>query len=213
MREIDLIPAEYRQRQRQRRRLVHGVLLASGLIASTAAARIWLDASISRMDAELALLQSEQAETVRQREELETLQGRQAVLTRQLRTLEGLRSGAPAEELFQVVSQALDGDDLWFRRWSFTRAGVTDPDGKAIDTGYFVVASNDRGAEEDWRVETHMSIAGQAMDHGALSQFVQRLLGHPEIRDVRIRRSTLAHQGNRSIVDFDLAVVINRGAR
>ena len=54
-----------------------------------------------------------------------------------------------------------------------------------------------------------MKIAGQAQDHVALSEFVQRLIKQPAIRDVRVRNTSLRRFTLETVVDFDLAIVIN----
>ncbi len=123
--------------------------------------------------------------------------------------LQGLRGGAAEANLFLGIDEALNGDELWFTNWQFRRAGVKDTEGRVVETGYFVVVPEGT-PPESWQVETHMTIAGQAQDHGALSEFVRRLLGRAEIENVRIRRTEVQRYATRSVVAFDLAVVINR---
>jgi len=213
MREIDLIPESYRRQRSQSLwiKIIAGIVL--GLGVTTAAARVWLDSSINQLDADVARLESQQAITSQERDQLAALNADRQSYQEQLYLLKGLRSGAAATSLFGIIDQVLVGDELWFRTWEFRRAGVTNAEGQTVETGYFVVVSDDDQEKDAWRVETHMTIAGQANDHSALSEFVQRLLSHPEIDNVRIRRTELSRYATRSLVDFDLAVVINRQVR
>jgi hypothetical protein len=211
--EVDLIPASYR-RERSRALWIKWIgALTFGLVMTTAGARVWLDSSINTVDAQVARLQMLQTITTGERDQLAALSENQKNYQDQLYLLKGLRSGAATADLFGIIDQALIGDELWFRRWEFRRAGVTNAEGQSVETGYFIVVSNDGTQNDSWRVETHMTIAGQAQDHAALSEFVQRLLSHPEIENVHVRRTELRRYASRSLVDFDIAVIINRQAR
>ena len=213
MREIDLIPGSYRRQRSQKLWLKAFAGLALGLIVTSAVARAWLGSAVNEMEAGIARLQAQQTVTSQERDLLATMTEDRRNYQEQLYLLRGLRSGAAATDLFGIIDQALVGDELWFKSWDFRRAGVTDAEGQAVETGYFVVVSDTGQPNDSWRVETHMTIAGQATDHAALSEFVQRLLGHPEIENVHVRRTELSRYATRSLVDFDLAVVINRQVR
>ena len=210
MREIDLIPASYRAARRQTFLLKALVGVVIGLVTTTAAARVWLDMRIEAIDTEVSSLQARQTITTGERDQLAALTETKRNYEEQLYLLSGLRSGAATTDLFATIDDALIDDEVWFRSWEFRRAGVTNAEGQSIETGYFVVVTDNAADNDTWRVETHMTIAGQALDHAALSRFVQRLLGHPEIENVHIRRTELQRFATRSLVDFDLAVVINR---
>src|SRR5688572_17226955 len=209
MRDIDLIPASYR-RERARAQWIKlvGSALAA-LLLTTAAARIWLGAAVGDLKSEMSSLQSELAVTTQQRARLAALSVDRDRYRQQLYVLEGLRSGTTDTNLLRIVGDAMQGNELWFRNWQFRRAGVTNAEGQPVDTGYFVVVPNQPARSEAWRVETHMTIAGQATDHAALSEFVRRLLAEPEIDAARIRRTEVQQYDARNIVDFDLAVVIS----
>ena len=209
MREIDLVPESYRRQRDQLRwiKLIAGLVV--GLLATTATARMWLGHAVSEVQSEIETLQAQQTITTRERDELAALSAQQTNLQEQLHLLRGLRSGTAATNLFRIIDEALVEDELWFRSWDFRRAGVTDASGQAVETGYFLVVPDGGQQNEAWQVETHMTITGQSQDHATLSAFVTRLLSRPEIEDVRIRRTELHRYDARSLVDFDLAVVIN----
>ena len=213
MREVDLIPASYRRERRHKLWLKTAVGTILGLMVSTGLARVWIDAAVDGVNAEVARLEILQSVTAAERERLALLNLDRQSYDEQLYLLKGLRSGAPATELFGIVEQALIGDEVWFRSWDFRRAGVTDPQGQVLESGYFLIVPQSSGQQDTWRIETNMTIAGQAIDHAALSQFVQRLLENPEIENVHVRNTDLQRYGTRSLVDFSLAVVVNREAR
>jgi phosphoribosylformylglycinamidine (FGAM) synthase PurS component len=212
MREVDLIPASYRRQRRQQLWLKAAVGTLLGLTVSTGLARVWIDAAVDDVNAEVARLEIQQTVTAAESDRLAALNLDRQSYDEQLYLLKGLRSGAPATELFGIVEQALIGEEVWFRSWNFRRAGVTDPQGQVLESGYFLIVPQSSGQQDTWRVETNMTISGQAIDHAALSQFVQRLLANPEIENVHVRNTDLQRYGTRSLVDFDLAVIVNREA-
>jgi len=210
MHEIDLIPASYRRERSQLLWLKGIAALVIGLVMTTAGARVWLDAAFKGVDAEVTRLQAQQTITGQERDRLQALTEERKNYQDQLYLLKGLRSGAATTDLFGIIDQALVGDEVWFRSWEFRRAGVTNAEGQSVETGYFVVVPSAGQQKDAWRVETHMTISGQADDHATLSEFVRRLLGHPEIDNVHVRRTELRRYASRTLVDFDLAVIINR---
>ncbi len=114
--------------------------------------------------------------------------------------------------MFSTIDRSLAGDELWFLNWRFRRAGVSvGPDQKTRNSGYFVVMpqGEQQSASQAWQIETHMQIKGQAIDHSALSRFVKSLFEQPEIHNVRVLKTSLRRYAATSVVDFDLAVVVN----
>lgn len=182
--------------------LVSLVLAAAGVFAVFNR----LDAGV---DNEIATLQEQQAITTQQREALTQLNETRDSLDQQLALLNGLRSGASAATMFLTIERSLKAGEVWFQDWQFQRAGsaVAEP-AEPASNGYFIVMANDSGSpHEAWKIETHMTIRGQARDHSALSRFVRRLYEQPEIQDIRILNTSLA--SNREFVDFNLAVTVN----
>ncbi len=181
------------------------MLVSAALGIATANAR-------SRVEA----LQHVQAVTARQRADLERLGAEKTEFERQFHLLSGLRSGAAAEDMFVTIDRALTSDDVWFLEWQFQRAGImVGEEVRTVNTGYFIVVPDgaDQLAADDLRVQTHMTIRGQARDHSALSSFVRRLFAQPEIDDIRIHRTALNRSNQSNTVDFDLAVTLNSNAR
>ncbi len=216
MTEIDLIPADYRTRQWRRRWIRLAAVLASGVLLLSGVSYTTLAYATRQVRTDIEGLLAQQAITKQQRAELEQLSTEKAELQQQLSLLNGLRSGAAAESMFWTIERTMVGDDLWFLRWQFRRAGViVSETQKTVNTGYFIVVPRDprnTDNKKDLRplqVETHMTIKGQASDHAALSKFVRRLFEQPEIADVRLHKTSLRRYASMQVVDFDLDVVLN----
>jgi len=82
---------------------------------------------------------------------------------------------------------------------------------QGVSTGYFIVipaGSSDR-EEETWKIETHMNIQGQALDHSAMSEFVLNLTQQPEIENVRIVNTRLNRSDLEKLVDFSLDIIVS----
>ena len=97
----------------------------------------------------------------------------------------------------------------------FKRAGeVVEQAPQTVNTGYFIVvpAGEGRKKAETWRIDTHMTIRGEARDHAALSRFVRRLVDQPEIQDARVIRTAARTQSGTRVVSFEMAVIVHSGA-
>lgn len=212
MSEIDLIPSDYRSRRWQWWALKMFAIGCSVIVATTVLGAGALSHSTSRIQQEATELEAQREVTGQRRAELDMLSGRQVELEQQLAVLEGLRGGAAAVTMSVTIDRALADHRVWFTRWQFERAGVLVYEEQAsVHTGYFVVVPE---GERDGRgsvsqVETHMMIQGQAVDHAALSEFIDGLFAQPEIVDVRVQRTSLRRYPQTSVVDFDLAIVLN----
>ena len=210
MTDIDLIPADYRNRiwlQGRAREVGMVVILVVVALLLILAA---LHYQSGKAGSRITELQAQQAITAQQREELARLDGSRVELESRLELLDGLRSGAAASAMFETIDHAMVENDVWFQGWEFNRAGsVVERRPEATSNGYFIVmpATNGNESNEAWKIETHMKIRGQAKDHSALSGFVRRLYQQPEIQDVRILNTAVA--ANSRFVDFNLAITVN----
>ncbi len=221
MHEIDLIPQEFHRRQ-----MVVGwfkfagfsLVLITVLIISSFA---WLKVESGRLQQGIEQLQSQKDITSSHRAQLEELTQKKKDLDQQLKLLAGLRSGAAAEQMFVTIDRALPNEDVWITGWRFRRAGTpVEIVDETVSTGYFIVipqgsGNNKQQEKETWKIETHMTIKGQSMDHAALSEFVLNLTRQPEIEDVRVVSTQLAEINQVKLVNFNLDVVVstlrNRG--
>jgi Tfp pilus assembly protein PilN len=216
MSNMDLIPQVYRTRRWQSLWVKRTVVLLGVLVGILFAGSMALGIATDKARERVTALQHHQSVTAQQRAELQELDAEKTDLQGQFRLLSGLRSGAAAEKMFVTVDRALTSDDVWFLEWQFKRAGVVvGEEARTVNTGYFIVVPDgaDKSDADDLRVQTHMTIQGQARDHSALSGFVRRLFAQTEIDDVRIRRTALNRGNQQGTVDFDLAIVLNTDVR
>ena len=111
-----------------------------------------------------------------------------------------------------MIDRSLPGPEVWLTNWKFRRAGTpVEEKPSAVSTGYFIVvpAGSERKQEETWKIETHMNIQGQALDHVAMSKFVLNLTQQPEIENVRIVSSRQNEVNQTKVVDFSLDIVVS----
>jgi len=215
MREIDLIPADYCRVVRfvHRAKIVGLGMLVAAAVLGVGHRSLKLAENRERLV--VTSLQARQSTTTQQRLELEGLRAQQMRLERRLALLAAVRGGPTAESMLAIIDHALAAGDVWFTNWRFRRAGAeVDHDGSVVPTGYFVVLPPDAEHPEakEWRVETHMEIRGQARDHSALSNFVNRLYDNPAIEDAKVLKTSVRSSGKDAIVDFELAVVVDGNA-
>jgi hypothetical protein len=214
MSEIDLIPFDYRHSLRLRGWFQKFAIAFCCVVVCMLALKLGLDHRVRVKHRELAELQAAEAMASQQRARLAELERERGDAQKRLSILDGLRGGASSEALFSTVDDAfLRG--IWFLDWTFKRAGeLVENDGKAVQTGYFVVVPLDEPNQPDraWRMDTHMEIRGQAVDHSTLAQFVSRLLDQPRIEQVRVVNTRVRPFAAVEVVDFELAVVVRTGA-
>jgi hypothetical protein len=214
MNEIDLIPAVYRKRVLFIKWVKQALFSMIGISAVVVIAFLVLQADTEDIEWQLNELQTQKMISNQQRNELEKLNTRKKSLTQQLDLLAGLRSGLAVEQILLTVDKALSKNNVWLTNWSFRRAGsVVDNDPKTVNMGYFIVIPNgERPQEEEaWKIETTMTIQGQALDHSALSEFVSNLIEQPEIQTVRVVRTDLISLHNHKLVNFSLDIVVLSG--
>jgi hypothetical protein len=213
---MDLVPVDYR-RYLQQLHLLRGwgfVMLAYIALATLVTAG--LKYSSSEYQKEIVVLEKKKAISSHQRGILQDLEQDRALLTKKRQVLEKLRGGALAEDMFVNIDRALNGNNVWFKNWKFTRAGSkTSEAPKGVNTGYFIVIpESDRAnvkEKEAWKIQTHMEVSGQAIDHEALSTFVRRVLQQPQIGDVRILNTQKQVSVDKTVVDFRLVITVNSG--
>jgi Tfp pilus assembly protein PilN len=209
---MDLIPQDYRDHLRISRVVKHFTVSAVGLLLLSGLLYAVLEVAIAEDRRAIQVLEKKKAITSQQRLVLESLQDQQKSVADRLAVLERLRGGAVAQDMFIAVDRALDGDSVWFTSWSFLRAGSAAPrEPQTVNTGYFIVIPQGQGTDPQpaWQIKTHMEIKGQARDHAALSEFVGRFLDQSQIADVRVLNTRQHKYGQATVIDFELAVVVN----
>ena len=216
MPDIDLIPADYRDRLGKtalmRNYLVAFVVLNLIVLGGGFA----LQRSTGHAETRIAELKVASAITQQQQQQLEELKTQESEYERRWSLLRGLRAGAAVDEIFSLIDDSLIDDELWFLDWSFRRAGViVDGQKRGVETGYFIIVSEDDDplAEPNLGVETHMTIHGQARDHQALSCFVRALFEQSDVKDVNVQKTAQTDYANGRAVEFDLTIVLNSSWR
>ncbi len=205
MLEFNLIPADYVAKQQKRRFLKLAMLGFVGGALLSALGYGFTAQHLNLQATTLAELREQRALSLRQQQRLSALQTEKQSLQRQALLLESLRSGASMPTFIQTLEQAIEHTQVWFVNWQFIRAGiVVEDDPQVRAPSYFVMVDTDTKLPEKWHNLTRMTIQGEARDHAALSNFVQRLFQHPTVDDVRVQRSAQGKHG----ITFRLAVVV-----
>lgn len=212
MAELDLIPEDYRQRLGRHAEIrQYAIAFAVLNIVVLSSAGVFAHFS-GEANEKIQELKTQSAITEQQQIQLEQLSNQKKEYERRWSLLRGLRAGAAVEDIFKIIDRAIVDNDLWFENWSFRRAGVVvDGETRGIETGYFVIVSEEEQAGEnpEWQVETHMVLEGRALDHQALSTFVRALFEQPDIKDVSVQKTSLTDYANGRVVSFDLTIVLN----
>ena len=205
MREFNLIPEEFTQRLRLRDVLLRYGLALGILLAVCGGSSLYAQRFVADARAEIDALRAEQALTQREQERLSQLQKRKELLANDFLLLQSLSAGEPMPRLVAAIESAVPEGTVWFNSMQFRRAGIRAKDDPVTrQPSYFIMATEVTDFPKEWESMTHMTIHGEAQDHAALSNFVQRLFAQPMIDDVRVQRSSRGEDG----VTFHLAVVV-----
>lgn len=199
MHEVDLVPVAYRRWLWLRRQAWLFSVSLVAVIVCLVAARIFLDQRMARATGELRELHASEQASASESARLTALRGRERQLAERAGILQSLRSAPPAMELFELVDTALDGR-VWFRDWHYEHA--------AEQTAAQAPAAAGGGQARTAGLGTssRMQIAGQALDHAALADFVRGLSVQPKVSEVQLLDTQLRHYTQHSVVDFSVAV-------
>jgi len=212
MNEIDLFPDELRRQLMFARWFKRAAFILVSVTLVIGAASAGLHQANSKIEEQIQHFQDQRDITNTNRQQLGQLKQEKVDLQQQLNLLSGLRSGASAEKMFLMLDRALPGPEVWLTNWKFRRAGTQVANtAETVNTGYFIVipAGSSSRKEETWKIETHMNIQGQALDHSAMSEFVLKLTQQPEIENVRIVSTRLNKSRREKLVDFSLDIIVS----
>lgn len=162
---FDLVPQNYREQLAQHKllQMFGGLLgLLVVLLLLTYAVLTWLH---SQSQSRLVELEAEQVIKQQQVDAYQSLRHQQSNLKSQVEQLAQFQSTGATQRLLHTVEEAAANSQVWLTHWRYTRQPNTQPH----------------------QAELH----GDAVDHGALSDFVQQLLRSPQIVDAGITRSTM----------------------
>ena len=212
MGDIDLIPTDYRNRiWFQGKAKLLGTSIVS-MVVITAVIYTTMQLTNGKLHSKISELQKQQETTSQQHEVITRFNVDIQNLEYQLVLLNSLRSGTGAPEMFTTIDLAIADTDVWFDTWEYQRAGspVEQKDQYSKNGNLFILpAGNGTTTDTAWKIETHMTIKGQAKDHSALSRFVRRLSNQPEIYNINILNTSTATHMN--VVDFNIAVTVITG--
>ena len=212
MHELDLIPADYREREQIERRCKMFVLFFVAVLLGIAGAKYALIQKSSRLQTEIEILQKGRNFNLHQQQEFNELLAQERSVTKRLEILEGLKGGVSAKQIFKAIDRVLDGD-VWFTRWTFRRAiEPAELTPQSVQTNYIVIPEKEPGKNKSqtWRLNTNMEISGQGLNHSKLALFVSNLIKQPEIADVKVLSTSLKTYTAIQVVDFKIVVAVSK---
>ena len=212
MHEVDLIPASYKERLKIKRWCRQFGLAFVSLLVVVFILKLAIINKTMALNSRIEILQRDKQTSIEQQQKYNELVDKEVKLRRQLEILNGLRGGPSAKQILLAVDRVMR-NDVWFTQWSFIRAGqITQVQPATVQTGYFIIIpqeANTTPAQQAWKLDTHMEISGQALDHSSLSDFISNLIKQPEITDVKVINTSLRSYTSSQIVEFKLVVIIN----
>jgi hypothetical protein len=212
MHELDLIPVSYRERLKIKRWChLFGVVFASVLVI-VFGLRFAIITKSMALNTKIEVRQKDKQSNIEQQQKYNALIAEEVKLKKELEILNGLRGGPSAKQILLAVDRVMP-NDVWFIQWSFNRAGEISPVQPAtVQTGYFIIIpqeANGSPNQQAWKLNTHMEISGQALNHSSLSAFIRNLINQPEIDDVKVINTSLRSYTSSQVVEFNLIVIIN----
>jgi hypothetical protein len=211
MHELDLIPASYKERLKIKRWCQQFGLGFVSVLVIVFGLSFAITNRTMALNTRIEILQREKETTIEQQQKYNELVAKEVRLRKQLEILNGLRGGPSAKQILMAVDRVMR-NDVWFTQWSFIRAGqITQVQPATVQTGYFIIIPQEATTptQQAWRLDTHMEISGQALDHSSLSDFISNLIKQPEITDVKVINTSLRSYTSSQIVEFKLVVIIN----
>jgi hypothetical protein len=203
MAELDLIPADYAQRQSLRRRLKRFSAALVVLACLLGLARSALHFLTSAEKSEVARLQGQEQILAQTKAKVEDYRGRKLATEKQLTALDELR-GRDRLRLFLKAVDAAFVENVWFDEMRYHRRDIPAPAKNVRDP-----AATGKGADIEQRVE----IVGHAINHATLAEFMRRLEGQPGIADVSLVDTRPRAYPNTIVIDLTLSLLIDEKVR
>ncbi len=173
MHEIDLIPAAYKRQKNAKKMLVRFAGVYALLFLTLLVGKAYLSYKTTILNKEIAQLQEQQQAFSTRKQTYSQLQEQSSAVKKQLAFVELIQQGGGADKLFQVFDRVLEGQ-VWMESWSYTAA--------------------DLAAEESAQAgQMKINIKGHALDHLAMSKFIERLIAQPEINNVEVKNSSMVN--------------------
>ncbi len=214
MHELDLIPASYREQLKVKRwfrlffiAIAITILVISGLKFS-------IVNSTKKLSDKIEVLQKNKVVNLELQKKYNDLVEQEIKLKKDLEVLKGLQGGPSTKQILLAMDRAMQ-NGVWFTQWSFNRVReITPIQPDTVQTGYFIIIPQENinspsPAQQAWKLQIHMEISGQALDHSNFSSFVNKLIQQPEIADVKVINTSLNSTLSSQVVDFKIVVIIN----
>jgi hypothetical protein len=210
--ELDLIPAAYRERIRIQRWLKYFAAISAAILIIIIGLKIKIDRQLTGLNSEIKILHKDKQLNIQQQQKFNDLQNQEKSLAARLKILDGLRGGPPVRQILLAVDRIMN-NDIWFTQWKFIRSNeITEIKPETVQTGYFIIIPEDlnqTNKKQAWKLESHMEITGQAINHSILANFVRQLIDQPEVTDVKLINTSLRTSSDVQVVDFKMAVIVN----
>ncbi len=193
MREIDLVPADYRRDQNTRKQLLGFGVLFVLIIVGLVAGKVFQDSRITTIKNQIGLLEKQQQILVDQQKIIDELQIKKTAVQNQLGFVKMIQQGGGAGQMFLVFDRVLQHEQnmIWMDSWQYIAANLQ------------VENQTDKKKNDD---RMSVTIRGQAIDHEALSSFVERLIEEPEITDVHVKNTSMVDK-DKATVKFDMEII------
>lgn len=203
MAELDLIPADYGQRQSLRRRLKRFAAALALLASLLGLARSALHFLTSAEKTEVARLQGQEQLFAQTRAKVEDYRSRKLATEKHLIALDELR-GRDRLRLFLKAVDAAFVENVWFDEMRYYRRDIPAPANNVPNP-----AASGKGLDIEQRVE----IVGHAMNHATLAEFMRRLEGQPGIAEVSLVDTRPRAYPNALVIDLKLSLLIDEKVR
>ncbi len=221
MAELNLIPADYAQRQTLLRRVKRFVAAVASLACLFVLARGTLQLLISIEMGEVARLQGQERLWAQSEAKLEEYRKQKLATQRQLVALDELR-GRDRLRLFLKAVDAAHVENVWFDEIRYYRrdnlpAGNLDSPPAVARAGIIVVPEKNipapGTAPKAPDIEQRVGIVGHAINHATLAQFMRRLESQRGIADVSLVDTSPRSYPNALVIDLKLSLLIDEKAR
>jgi len=221
MAELDLIPADYAQRQILLRRVKRFVAAAVSLACLLVSARGMLQLLASVETGEVARLQGQERLWAQSEAKVEEYRKQKLATQRQLVALDELR-GRDRLRLFLKAVDAAHVENVWFDEIRYYRrdnlpAGNLDSPPAIARAGIIVVPEKNvpapGTAPKAPDIEQRVGIVGHAINHATLAQFMRRLESQRGIADVSLVDTSPRSYPNALVIDLKLSLLIDEKAR
>lgn len=204
---MDLIPGDFRKGLSLRRRLGQLFVASAFVLCGVAVARMALGALISGENAELSRLGQKQQTLAQSQSRADDYRQRKQAIEQQLAVLEQLRRGDRVALLLRAIDQAY-GEGIWLDSIHFMRGrGTTKLDNLpgSANAGIIVVPDKPAGNEAA-NFAQGADIAGHALNHSVLAEFIRKLGVQPGVADLRLVSTGTRAYSVALVVDFNLAM-------